>query len=54
MKTQKSSLETPHFPVMLSEIIQISSPKEGGLFIDCTFGGGGYSKEILKFKKTNV
>ena len=44
----------PHFPVMLSEIIQISSPKEGGLFIDCTFGGGGYSKEILKFKKTNV
>ena len=54
MKTQKSSLETPHFPVMLSEIIKISSPKEGGLFIDCTFGGGGYSKEILKFKKTNV
>ena len=44
----------PHFPVMLSEIIKISSPKEGGLFIDCTFGGGGYSKEILKFKKTNV
>ncbi len=54
MKTQKSSLETSHFPVMLSEIIQISSPKKGGLFLDCTFGGGGYSREILKFKKTNV
>ena len=45
MKTQKSSLEFSHFPVMLSEIIQIASPK-GGLFIDCTFGGGGYSKAI--------
>ena len=54
MKTQKSSLERSHFPVMLSEIISIASPKKGGLFLDCTFGGGGYSSEILKFKKANV
>ena len=54
MKTQKSSLEKSHFPVMLSEIISIASPKKGGLFLDCTFGGGGYSSEILKFKKANV
>ena len=46
MKTQKSSLELSHFPVMLSEIIKISSPKKGGIFVDCTFGGGGYSKKI--------
>ena len=49
MKTQKSSLEFSHFPVMLDEVIKISSPELGGNFFDCTFGGGGYSKEILKF-----
>jgi len=54
MNTQPSSLEFSHFPVMLKEVIQISSPKKGGLFVDCTFGGGGVSKELLKFNKTNV
>ena len=54
MKTQTSSLEYPHFPVMLSEIIQILSPIKGGLFADCTFGGGGYSKAILNFPNTKV
>jgi 16S rRNA (cytosine1402-N4)-methyltransferase len=39
---------------MLNEVIKISSPSAGGKFIDCTFGGGGYSKEILKFQNTNV
>ena len=54
MKTQKSSLESPHFPVMLSEIIRVCSPSKGGLFVDCTFGGGGYSKAILQFPNTKV
>ena len=54
MITQKSSLEYYHYPVMLSEIIQISSPKKGGLILDCTFGGGGYSQELLKFSNTKV
>ena len=54
MITQTSSLELSHFPVMLNEILKISSPSSGGNFLDCTFGGGGYSKEILKFNNTNV
>ena len=54
MNNQTTSLEYSHFPVMLNEIINISSPSKGGKFVDCTFGGGGYSKEILKFPKTNV
>ena len=54
MKTQTSSLEIPHFPVMLSEIIKIASPSKGGLYIDCTFGGGGYTKAFLKFSKVRV
>ena len=54
MNNHTSSLELSHFPVMLNEVIKISSPSRGGRFIDCTFGGGGYSKEILKFSKTFV
>ena len=54
MNTQKSFLGFSHFPVMLSEIIQISNPSEGGIFVDCTFGGGGYSKALLEFPNTKV
>ena len=54
MNTQKSSLEFQHFPVMLSEVIKFSSPSKGGIFLDCTFGGGGYSKALLKYSKTKV
>ena len=54
MKNQTTSLEFSHFPVMLSEIIDISSPSKGGFFVDCTFGGGGYTREILKFPNTRV
>ena len=54
MINQTQSLEYSHFPVMLKEVLKISSPSSGGNFIDCTFGGGGYSKEILKFSNTNV
>ena len=39
-----------HYPVLLKEIISVITPQHGGTFIDCTFGQGGYSKEILKYK----
>ena len=54
MNNFTSSLETFHFPVMLNEVIKISTPVKGGIFIDCTFGGGGYSKKLLSFSKTIV
>ena len=43
-----------HYPVLIKEIISIISPKYGGTFIDCTFGQGGYSKNILEFENTKV
>ena len=43
-----------HYPVLLKEIISVISPQHGGTFIDCTFGQGGYTKEILKFKDTKT
>ena len=43
------SLEkTKHYPVMLNQVLSIISPQHGGTYIDCTFGGGGYSKLILE------
>ena len=43
-----------HYPVLLDELICIISPQHGGTFIDCTFGQGGYTKEILKYNNTSV
>ena len=54
MSNHISSLEFSHFPVMLNEVLKIVSPVNGGKYIDCTFGGGSYSREILKIPKTNV
>ena len=54
MNNQTSSLEFSHFPVMLNEVLKISSPFIGGKYIDCTFGGGGYSREILQVPKTKI
>ena len=55
MKITISSLENKHFPVMLDEVIQACLPaSKNSLIIDCTFGGGGYSKELLKFPNINV
>ena len=46
--------KSKHYPVLLNEVISILTPQHGGTFIDCTFGQGGYTKEILKFNKTKV
>ena len=54
MNNHTSSLDLSHFPVMLSEVIKIISPLKGCIYIDCTFGGGGYSKQLLKVSKTIV
>ena len=54
MKLPHTSLEGKHLPVMINEVIKICNPKNGGNFMDCTFGAGGYSKELLKFRETKV
>ena len=45
---------TKHYPVLLKEIISIITPQHGGTFIDCTFGQGGYTKEILNHKDAKI
>ena len=54
MQATMQSDVVKHYPVLLNELISIISPQHGGTFIDCTFGQGGYSKEILQFNQTKV
>lgn len=37
-----------HIPVMLAEVIDVLNPCDGGVYVDGTFGAGGYSRAILE------
>jgi 16S rRNA (cytosine1402-N4)-methyltransferase len=36
-----------HVPVLLSEVIDALQPRDGGRYLDGTFGGGGYTTGLL-------
>tara|TARA_R110002073_G_scaffold233329_1_gene394510 strand:+ start:10925 stop:11821 length:897 start_codon:yes stop_codon:yes gene_type:complete len=38
-----------HNPVLLKETVDGLNIKEDGVYVDVTFGGGGHSREILKY-----
>ena len=41
-------MEFHHVPVMLAECIEGLNIKSGGIYVDCTVGGAGHSREIAK------
>ena len=43
-----------HKSIMLDEVISILNPSENEIYVDCTLGAGGHTRQILKTSKCNV
>jgi 16S rRNA (cytosine1402-N4)-methyltransferase len=44
----------PHVSVLGREAVDMLAPREGGIYVDATFGAGGYSRRILETPATSV
>ena len=42
-----SAAMTGHVPVLMNEVVDALQPRDGGRYVDGTFGGGGYTTAIL-------
>ena len=46
--------DTGHIPVLGRQAIEMLAPRAGGVYVDATFGAGGYSRAILDVAGTRV
>jgi 16S rRNA (cytosine1402-N4)-methyltransferase len=46
--SQAASAELGHVPVLLEEAVAALEPREGALYVDATFGAGGYARALLE------
>src|SRR5882757_3482773 len=43
-----------HIPVLGRQAVEMLSPGDGGIYVDATFGAGGYSRAILDTAGTRI
>jgi 16S rRNA (cytosine1402-N4)-methyltransferase len=43
-----------HVPVLREEVLAALAPRQGGIYLDATFGAGGYTQAILSIPGTKV
>lgn len=43
-----------HVPVMLREVLEAMAPRDGGIYVDGTFGAGGYTRAMLNAARCRV
>jgi 16S rRNA (cytosine1402-N4)-methyltransferase len=49
-----SASSNRHIPVLGVEAVELLSPRDGGIYVDATFGASGYSRMILDVPGTRV
>lgn len=49
-----ASGQAPHVPVLLRQVLDYLAPSDGGVYVDGTFGAGGYARAVLGAAATRV
>jgi 16S rRNA (cytosine1402-N4)-methyltransferase len=54
VRSRRMTPAAPHISVLGREAVEMLNPKAGGIYVDATFGAGGYSRLILAAPGTRI
>ena len=54
VETHSAQHGSKHIPVMLNEVLETLKPRSNEIYVDATFGGGGYSRALLEAAECRV